>query len=93
MTNTLINFAFFCMCYNFFYITISLLKMAYDWAFYKPPLTYLEVWLLMDSKFEAMQKVIEEENKDTRKKMVDSLWNSEERSLDHIKNELKNLKK
>jgi hypothetical protein len=67
--------------------------MVYDWAFYKPPLTYLEVWLLMDSKFEQMQKLVEEENKDTRKKLVDSLWNSEERNLEHIKEELKRLKK
>jgi hypothetical protein len=67
--------------------------MAYDWAFYKPPLTYLEVWLLMDSKFEDLQKVIEEENKDTRQKMVDSLWNSEERNIEHFKEEIKRLKK
>lgn len=93
MTNTLINFAFFCLCYNFLYITISLFKMAYDWYVYRPPLSYLEVWLLMDSKFEEMQKVIEEENQETRQKMVDSLWNSEERSLEHIKEELKRLKK
>jgi hypothetical protein len=67
--------------------------MAYDWLNYRPPLSYLEVWLLMDSKFEEMQKVIEEENKETRQKMVNSLWNSEERNLEHFKEEIKRLKK
>ena len=45
----------------------------------------------MEDKFEQMQKVADEENAETRRKMVDSLLNSEARTKDGLKEELKKL--
>jgi len=88
MNTYLIGFAYFCLFYNTIFVSI----LIYDKLFGRQPLTFLEVWLYLEDKFANLGKLVEEENKEVRKKIVDSLWNSEERSMEHLKDELKKFK-
>jgi hypothetical protein len=84
----LVGFAYFCLSYNTLYVTYAL----YNQFFGSQPVTFLELWHYFEDRFEKIRVVVEEENKETRKKMVDSLFNSEARSFEKFKETLKKWK-
>lgn len=87
MTNMEI-FEVVCLAYNFIYITIEL------WSKHKrkEPVSFIEVFMYIEDKFAEMKKVVEIEETQTRKKMVDSFFNSEERSAEKLKIEIQKLR-
>jgi hypothetical protein len=96
VTNTFLQYSaffYFVGWYVIAYQTFSILRWFYFWAYYEKPVSFLQIWLYMEDKFEQMQKVADEENTETRRKMVDSLLNSEARTKDGLKEELKKFKK
>ena len=77
-----------CLAYNFFYITIEL----WDRHKRKEPVSFLEVFMYIEDKFADMKKVVEIEETQTRKKIADSFFNSEERSVEKLKIEIQKLR-
>jgi len=84
----LVGFAYACLSYNTFYITWSIHRQLFG----KQPVTFFELWLYLEEKFKGLQDIVDEESRETRKKMVDSLFNSEARSFEKFKETLKKWK-
>lgn len=88
MNNFLIIGAHFCVLYNIVFITYYFYKELFG----KQPASFLEIWLYVESKFDKIQKIIDDENKELIKKITYSFFNSEERTFENFKNELKRWK-
>lgn len=74
----------YCMCFVTY--------LWYDKLFGKQPAYFLEIWLYFESKFELLKKELDNEQQELIKKITYSFFNSEERSLENFKAELKRWK-
>ena len=81
MTNILAIGAHFAVMYVIVFVTYLFFKEATR----PKPMTFLELFLYMEDLKDDLGKIIEEENKETRKEM----FNNSLRTYDKIKNTLK----
>ena len=77
-----------CILYCMSFVTY----LWYDKLFGKQPAYFLEMWLYLESKFEELRKQLDDEQKELIKKITYSFFNSEERSFENFKAELKRWK-
>ena len=88
MNQILVCIAHFCVVYNIVFVTYYFYKELFG----RQPVSFLEMWLYIESKFELLQKAMNEEQKELIKKIGYSFFNSEERSFENFKSELKKWK-
>lgn len=88
MNHFLIFGAHFCVLYNIVFITYYFYKELFG----SHPASFLEIWLYIESKFEEIHKVIDDEHKELINKITYSFFNSEERTFEKFKDELKKWK-
>ena len=88
MNQFLVILAHICVVYNIIFITYYFYKELFG----SQPASFLEIWLYIESKFEQLQKELDNEQKELITKITYSFFNSEERSFEKFKSELKKWK-
>jgi len=84
MMDNLIWFAYFCFGYNCIFLTY----LVYKEFFRNNPLTFLEIFLYIESVFERLEKA----DKDSIQDIKNNILNSELRTQDQFRETIKSLK-